>query len=94
MKYKIQWQDRWGKWQHYQTKTNEADAYRVMRQMVKQKGIRHRIVDENNRLIYGRNRSEYCNCYVDKYMNNSIPLIASLECHGDTLEKIESFKVN
>ncbi len=52
------------------------------------------MADENNRLIYGRNRSEYCNCYVDKYMNNSIPLIASLECHGDTLEKIESFKVN
>ena len=43
MKYKIQWQDRWGKWQHYQTKTNEADAFRVMKQMVKQKGIRHRI---------------------------------------------------
>ena len=51
MKYKIQWQDRWGKWQNYQTKTNEADAFRVMEQMVKQKGIRHRIVDENNSLI-------------------------------------------
>ena len=51
MKYKIQWQDRWGKWQHYQTKTNEADAFRVMKQMVKQEGIRHRIVDENNSLI-------------------------------------------
>ena len=37
MKYKIQWQDRWGKWQHYQTKTNEADAFRVMKQMVKQR---------------------------------------------------------
>ena len=51
MKYKIQWQDKWGKWQHYQTKTNETDAFRVMRQMVKQKQIRHRIVDENGRLI-------------------------------------------
>ena len=51
MKYKIQWQDRWGNWQHYQTKTNEADAFRVTKQMVKQKGIRHRIVDENNSLI-------------------------------------------
>ena len=47
MKYKIQWQDRWGNWQHYQTKTNEADAFRVMKQMVKQKGIRHRIVDSH-----------------------------------------------
>ena len=46
--------------------------------------------DENNRLIYGRNRDKFCNCYVDKYMDNSIPLIASIECHGDTLEKIES----
>lgn len=47
--------------------------------------------DDNNRLIYGRNRSKYCNCYVDKYMSNSIPLIAALECHGDILENIESF---
>ena len=45
------------------------------------------MADENNRLIYGLNRDKYCNCYVDKYMNNSIPLIASLECHGETLEK-------
>ena len=46
------------------------------------------MADENNRLIYGRNRDEYCNCYVDKYMNSTIPLIASLECHSKTLEKI------
>ena len=49
------------------------------------------MADENNRLIYGRNRNKYCTCYVDKYMNNAIPLIAALECHGETLEKIESF---
>ena len=61
MKYKIQWQDRWGKWQHYQTKTNEADAFRVMKQMVKQKGIRHRIVDENNSLIDLLHPREYEN---------------------------------
>ena len=48
------------------------------------------MADENNRLIYGRNRNKFCKCYVDKYMSNSIPLIASIECHGDTLEKIES----
>ena len=48
------------------------------------------MADENNRLIYGRNRNKFCNCYVDKYMDNSIPLIASLECHRDILEKIES----
>ena len=60
MKYKIQWQDRWGNWQHYQTKTNEADAFRVMKQMVKQKGIRHRIVDENNSLIDLLNPEKHC----------------------------------
>ena len=49
------------------------------------------MADENNRLIYGRNRNKYCTCYVDKYMNNAIPLIAALECHGETLEEIESF---
>ena len=48
------------------------------------------MADENNRLIYGRNRNKFCNCYVYKYMGNSIPLIASIECHGATLEKIES----
>ena len=60
------------------------------------------MADENNRLIYGLNRDKYCNCYVEKYMNNSIPLIASLECHGETLEKsgidvmewIEEGKIN
>ena len=48
------------------------------------------MADENNRLIYGRNRNKFCNCYVEKYMSNSIPLVASIECHGITLEKIES----
>ena len=52
------------------------------------------MADENNRLIYGRIRNQYCDCYVDKYMDNIIPLVASLECHAytleDTLEEIES----
>ena len=29
MKYKIQWQAQVGKWQHYQTKTNEAGGQMV-----------------------------------------------------------------
>ena len=45
--------------------------------------------DETNRLIYGKNRKKYCNCYADKYMNKSIPLMGALECHADTLESIE-----
>ena len=45
--------------------------------------------DENNIFIYGLRREEYCNCYVRKYMNKSIPILASLECHADTLDKVE-----
>tara|TARA_Y100000741_G_scaffold363373_1_gene351477 strand:- start:362 stop:628 length:267 start_codon:yes stop_codon:yes gene_type:complete len=45
--------------------------------------------DENNIFIYGLRREEYCNCYVRKYMNKSIPILASLECHADTLDKAE-----
>ena len=37
-----------GQWQHYQTKTNEADVSDEADG--KTKGIRHRIVDENNSL--------------------------------------------
>jgi len=25
----IEWQDQFGRWQHYQTKQNQADAYRT-----------------------------------------------------------------
>ena len=46
------------------------------------------VEDENNILIYGKRREKYCNCYVEKYMSKSIPLLASLECHLDTLDKI------
>ena len=68
----------------------KADGFDFNEFFERQKIHKKCITDENNRLIYGRNRNKFCNCYVDKYMNNSIPLIASLECHGDTLDKIES----
>jgi hypothetical protein len=68
----------------------KADGFDINEFFESKKIHKKCMADENNRLIYGRNRNKYCNCYVDKYMNNSIPLIASLECHGEILEKIES----
>ena len=38
MKYYISWQDQFGKWQRYTTKTNEADAFRVMKNKAKSDG--------------------------------------------------------
>lgn len=51
MKYKIEWQDQFGKWQNYQTKNNEADSYRTAQSRAKSTGKRHRIVDGNGNLI-------------------------------------------
>ena len=70
----------------------KAEGFDVNKFFERNKIYRTCMEDENNRLIYGRNRNKYCNCYVDKYMNNSIPLMASLECHSETLEKIESLQ--
>ena len=68
----------------------KADGFDFNEIFERKKILKKCMADENNRLIYGMNRNKYCNCYVDKYMDNSIPLIASIECHAETLEKIES----
>lgn len=47
----IEYQDQFGRWQHYQTKHNEADAYRTARNRARNTGKRHRLVDESGRLI-------------------------------------------
>ena len=47
----IEYQDQFGKWHQYQTKHNERDAFRVANARAKQTGKRHRIVDENRRLL-------------------------------------------
>ena len=47
----IEYQDQFGKWHQYQTKHNERDAFRVASARAKQTGKRHRIVDENRRLL-------------------------------------------
>lgn len=47
----IEWQNQFGGWHHYQTKHNEADAYRTARNRARSTGKRHRLVDESGRLI-------------------------------------------
>ena len=47
----IEWQNQFGGWHHYQTKYNEADAYRTARNRARNTGKRHRLVDESGRLI-------------------------------------------
>jgi len=41
----IEWQDQNGNWRHYQSKQNQADAYRVAQSRAESTGRRHRLVD-------------------------------------------------
>jgi hypothetical protein len=47
----IEWQDQFGRWKHYQTKQNQADAYRVAQRRAETTGKRHRLVDGDGRLL-------------------------------------------
>jgi hypothetical protein len=47
----IEWQDQFGRWKHYQTKQNQADAYRVAKRRSQSTGKRHRLVDDGGRLL-------------------------------------------
>jgi len=47
----IEWQDQNGNWHHYQTKQNQADAYRVAQRRAESTGKRHRLVDGDGRLM-------------------------------------------
>ena len=47
----IEWQDQFGRWHHYQTKQNQADAYRVAQRRAESTGKRHRLVDGDGRLL-------------------------------------------
>jgi len=46
----IEWQDQNGNWHHYQTKQNQADAYRVAKNRAESTKKRHRLVDGDGRL--------------------------------------------
>jgi hypothetical protein len=54
----IEWQDQNGNWKHYQSKQNQADAYRVAKLRAESTGKRHRLVDADGRLIDLANWSE------------------------------------
>jgi hypothetical protein len=47
----IEYQDQHGNWHHYQTKQNQADAYRVAQRRAESTKKRHRLVDDAQNLI-------------------------------------------
>ena len=47
----IEWQDQFGRWHHYQSKQNQADAYRVAKRRAETTKNRHRLVDGDGRLM-------------------------------------------
>ena len=47
----IEWQDQFGRWHHYQSKQNEADAYRVAQRRAESTGKRHRLVDQSEAFL-------------------------------------------
>ena len=44
-------QDQFGRWHHYQTKQNQAGAYRVAQRRAESTGKRHRLVDQSGALL-------------------------------------------
>ena len=51
MKYYIYWEDQFKKFQKYTTKTNEADARRVMARKAAADGRRYKLTDEKGNLV-------------------------------------------
>jgi hypothetical protein len=47
----IEYQDQFGRWHHYQSKQNQADAYRVAQRRAESTGKRHRLVDGQGNLL-------------------------------------------
>ena len=47
----IQYQDQVGAWKHYTTKHHQGDAYRTVANRAKSTGKRHRLVDEDGKLL-------------------------------------------
>jgi hypothetical protein len=50
-KFIIQWQDQFGKWQRFQEKHNAADAFRTAQQRARSTGKRHRLIDQEGKLL-------------------------------------------
>jgi len=51
MKFFIQYQDQFGGWRPYQMQHGELSAYKTASNRAKSTGKRHRIVDEDGRLL-------------------------------------------
>ncbi len=51
MKIHIYFQTQFGKWEKYQTKHNEADAFRVASRRAQSTNKRHKLLDENGILL-------------------------------------------
>ena len=51
MRVEIEYQDQFGSWKHFQTKQNERDAYRVASNRASSTGKRHRLVNEDGKLL-------------------------------------------
>ena len=51
MKVHIEWQDQFGRWQHYTTKHHHPDAYRTAVYRAKNTNKRHRLVDDSGNLL-------------------------------------------
>lgn len=47
----IQWQDQFDRWQRFQEKHNEADAFRSAQARARSTGKRHRLIDQDGRLL-------------------------------------------
>jgi hypothetical protein len=47
----IECQDQFGRWHHYQTMHNEANAFRSAQNRARTTGKRHRLADERSRLL-------------------------------------------
>ena len=51
MRIEIEVQHQFGSWKHYQTKHNEADAFRVATQRARSTGKRHRLTNADGALL-------------------------------------------
>ncbi len=47
----IQWQDQFGRWQRFQEKHNQADAFRTAQARARSTGKRHRLIDAAGHLL-------------------------------------------
>ena len=47
----IEYQDQFGRWHHYQSKQNQADAYRVALSLSRSTGKRYRLIENNGRVV-------------------------------------------